>query len=97
MISASHNDATGLLNDLVKKHQEVDMRTTITIPDTLFQELMSFTEAGSRTEAVRVAVETYVRRAKLEQLRALRGKLDIIGTEKMDEADIREQHEQFDR
>ena len=64
------------------EHQEVDVRTTITIPDTLFSELMSFTEAGSRTEAVQVAVETYVRRAKLEQLRALRGKLDIIGTEK---------------
>ncbi len=55
---------------------------------------MNFTEASSRTEAVQVAVETYVRRAKLEQLR---GKLDIIGTEKMDEADIREQYEQFDR
>ena len=76
------------------KHQEVDVRTTITIPDTLFGELMSFTEAGSRTEAVQVAVETYVRRAKLEQLRALRGKLDVSGTEKMDEADI---SEQFDR
>ena len=73
------------------------MRTTITIPDTLFGELMSFTEASSRTEAVQVAVETYVRRAKLEQLRALRGKLDIRGTEKMDEADISEQREQFDR
>ena len=70
------------------------MRTTITIPDTLFGELMSFTEAGSRTEAIQVAVETYVRRAKLEQLRALRGKLDVSGTEKMDEADI---SEQFDR
>ena len=67
------------------------MRTTITIPDTLFGELMSFTEAGSRTEAVQLAVETYVRRAKLEQLRALRGKLDVSGTEKMDEADISEQ------
>ncbi len=68
------------------------MRTTITIPDTLFGELMSFTEAGSRTEAVQVAVETYVRRAKLEQLRALRGKLDIEGTEALDEADVREQN-----
>ena len=72
------------------------MRTTITIPDTLFGELMSFTEASSRTEAVQVAIETYVRRAKLEQLRALRGKLDITGTEKLDEADMREQRERFD-
>lgn len=71
------------------------MRTTITIPDQLFEELMRFTEAGSRTEAMQVAVETYVRRAKLEQLRALRGKLEILGTEASDEADVREQHAQL--
>lgn len=71
------------------------MRTTVTIPDPLFNELMDVTEAGSRTEAVRVAVEAYVRRAKLERLRALRGKLDIIGTEALDEADLREQHDQL--
>lgn len=73
------------------------MRTTITIPDTLFSELMNFTEASSRAEAVQVAVETYVRRAKLEQLRALRGKLDITGTEATDKVDIREQDEQLER
>ena len=73
------------------------MRTTITIPDSLFSELMSFTEAESRTEAVQVAVETYVRRTKLERLRALRGKLDIAGTEAMDRADIQEQCEQLGR
>lgn len=58
---------------------------------------MTFTEASSRTEAVQVAVEPYVRRAKLEQLRALRGKLDITGTEAVAEADIHEQREPFDR
>ena len=87
---------TDLASGVPIKHQEVEVRTTITISDTLFSELMTFTEAGSRTEAVQVAVETYVRRAKLEQLRALRGKLDITGTQKMDEADISEQHEQLD-
>lgn len=73
------------------------MRTTITIPDGLFDELMSFTKTDSRTEAVHLAVASYVRRAKLEQLRALRGKLNIDGTEAMDEADISEQHEQLFR
>jgi hypothetical protein len=97
MLLIRYSDATGLFSYIAAKHQGVNVRTTITIPDTLFNELMSFTEAGSRTEAVQVAVETYVRRAKLEQLRALRGKLDITGTEAMDEADIREQDEQFDR
>lgn len=71
------------------------MRTTVTIPDPLFDELLRFTEADSRTEAIQMAVETYVRRAKLERLRALRGKLDIQGTEAADEADVREQRERF--
>lgn len=48
---------------------------------TILGKLMGLTEASSRTEAVQMTVETYVRRAKLEQLRALRGKLDITGTE----------------
>lgn len=72
------------------------MRTTITIPDELFVQLMQFTNSESRTEAVQVAVESYVRRAKLEQLRALRGKLDITGTEASDEADIEAQRERLD-
>lgn len=71
------------------------MRTTITIPDDLFQQLMTYTKSDSRTEAVQVAVESYVRRARLEQLRALRGKLDITGTEASDEADIQAQHERL--
>ena len=71
------------------------MRTTVTIPDPLFDELLRFTEADSRTAAIQVAVETYVRRAKLERLRALRGKLDIKGTEASDEADLREQRERL--
>ena len=71
------------------------MRTTVTLPDPLFDELLQFTEAASRAEAVQVAVEAYVRRAKLEQLRALRGELDISGTEAADEADIAAQREQL--
>ena len=71
------------------------MRTTVTIPDPLFDELLRFTEADSRTQAIQMAVEAYVRRAKLERLRALRGKLDIQGTEAADEADMREQRERL--
>ena len=71
------------------------MRTTVTIPDPLFDELLRFTEADSRTEAIQVAVATYVRRAKLERLRSLRGKLDITGTEASDEADLHEQRERL--
>ena len=72
------------------------MRTTITIPDELFTQLMQHTKSESRTEAIQVAVEAYVKRARLEQLRALRGKLDITGTEASDEADTNAQLERLD-
>ena len=72
------------------------MRTTITIPDELFTQLMQYTESESRTKAVHVAVESYIKHAKIEQLRALWGKLDIVGTETSDKADINAQHEQLD-
>ena len=57
---------------------------------------MTYTKSDSRTEAVQVAVASYVKRAKLEQLRALRGKLDIAGTEANDEADIKAQQARLD-
>ena len=72
------------------------MRTTITIPDELFTQLMQYTKSESRTKAVHVAVESYIKRAKIEQLRALRGKLDVAGTETSDEADMNAQHERLD-
>ncbi len=71
------------------------MRTTVTIPDKLFEELMNASGSTSRSRAVQLAVEQYVRRAKLEQLRALRGKLDIDSSEALDEADRQEQHAQW--
>lgn len=73
------------------------MRTTITIPDTPFGELMGFTEASLRTEAAHMAVGTYVRQPKLEQIRTLRGELDITEPEATDEADIRGQNVQLER
>jgi hypothetical protein len=73
------------------------MRTTVQIPDPLFDELMSITKADSRTAAVQTAVEHFVRRRKLDQLRALRGKLDIGGTELSDQVDIEKQVERSGR
>lgn len=38
---------------------------------------MSYTGAKTRTEAVRVGLDEYLRRQRVERLRALRGKIDI--------------------
>ncbi len=51
------------------------MRTTITIDDGIFGELMRFTGAETRTEAINRALSEWLRRKKIEQLKALRGKI----------------------
>lgn len=51
------------------------MRTTVTMSDETLVELMRFSEANTRTEAVNRAVEEWVRLRKAQELRSLRGKL----------------------
>lgn len=68
------------------------MRTTVTIPDEVLVDLMRFTEALTRTEAVNWAIVEWVRRKKIEELRSLRGKLSFdVEIEEMRALDIEEQ------
>ncbi len=53
------------------------MRTTIDIPKDLLDNLMSISKTRKKKEAVRIALEEFVRRKKLEQLLDLPGKIDI--------------------
>jgi len=55
------------------------MRTTLVVDDALFPELMSLTRAHTKTEAVRVALEGYLKDRRKQALLALRGKLDLAG------------------
>ena len=53
------------------------VRTTLNVEDTLFDELLQYTGAKTKTEAVHLGITEYIRREKIERLRALRGKVDI--------------------
>lgn len=53
------------------------MRTTITIDDDKFEELMRITPNSSRAQAIQTAVYEYIKMKRKNQLLALRGKLDI--------------------
>lgn len=53
------------------------MRTTITVADGVFSDLMRLTEAKSRNEAINQALSEWVRRRKIEKLMNLRGKVSI--------------------
>ncbi len=53
------------------------MRTTITVDDVIFGDLMNLTQAKSRNEAINTALAEWVRRQKIQRLKSLRGKLSI--------------------
>ena len=66
------------------------MRTSVTLDDEVFQELMEITQETNRTRAVQKAVEGFVRAAKLEQLRQLRGQVSILSNEDIEAAELKE-------
>lgn len=67
------------------------MRTTVTMSEETLAELMHFSEARTKTEAVNRAVEEWVRLRKAQELRSLRGKLAFDGgIEEIRAADIEE-------
>lgn len=51
------------------------MRTTINVDDNTLDFVMKETGAPTKTEAIRKALEDYVRRRKIEKLIALKGKI----------------------
>lgn len=53
------------------------MRTTLNIDDDLIQEVMRFTKSENRSEAIRIALKSYIRQQELRQIRAMRGTMDI--------------------
>jgi Arc/MetJ family transcription regulator len=54
---------------------EASMRTTINIEDEVIRDLMQFTSAKTRTEAVNRAIVEWVRLKRIDELRAKRGKI----------------------
>lgn len=66
------------------------MRTSVTLDDKVFTELMEITAESNKTRAVQIAVERFVREAKLERLRQLRGKVLILGNKEIEAGEIAE-------
>jgi Arc/MetJ family transcription regulator len=53
------------------------MRTTVDLPEDLMSDLMALSKTRKKKDAVRVALEEFVRRKKMEKLLALPGKIEI--------------------
>ncbi|GAH77632.1 unnamed protein product [marine sediment metagenome] len=53
------------------------MRTTLNLPDDLIKEVISLTEAKTKTEAVNRALQEFIHRKRREALINLRGKISL--------------------
>ena len=53
------------------------MRTTLNISDKLIEDLHRFSQEKSKTKAVSIAIEDYIKRKKIERLLSLPGKINI--------------------
>ena len=53
------------------------MRTTVTLDGKKVSELLSETSAKSKAEAVSTAIDDYLRRRKIEKIKALKGTLEF--------------------
>lgn len=53
------------------------MRATLNIPDELINEVQRLSGEKTKTQAIVTVMEEYIRRKKMEDLLALRGKIDI--------------------
>lgn len=71
------------------------MRTTLNIDDAIFSELMRLTDARTKTEAVRIALEEFVRLKMKEELLSLKGKVEIEDVREEIHAADRKRHEEM--
>jgi len=53
------------------------MRTTIEIPDTLMKEALRASQAKTKTMVIVLGLQELINRHKLDQLRALRGRIEM--------------------
>lgn len=66
------------------------MRATLNIPDELIDEVQRISGEKTKTQAIVTVMEEYVRRKKMEDLLALRGKISIdYDWEREEEAEMK--------
>ncbi len=53
------------------------MRTTLNIDDLLMEKLLETTRQKSKTKAITIAIEDYLKKARIKKILSYQGKLDI--------------------
>ena len=73
-----------------------NMRTTIEIPDGLMREVLEISGESKKKDAVRTALEEFVKRRKTERLLGLPGKIEVKDLSKeLEEMELNE-HQSID-
>jgi len=55
----------------------VHMRATITIEKDMLDSILKETHAKSKTSAVKIVIDDYLRRKKIEKIKSMKGKLEF--------------------
>ncbi|MDO8690017.1 MAG: type II toxin-antitoxin system VapB family antitoxin [Dehalococcoidia bacterium] len=67
------------------------MRTTLDIDPNLLEAVVALTKESNKGRAVSKALQEYVRRERIEELRAMAGKIEMVDNlEELEELEIRE-------
>jgi Arc/MetJ family transcription regulator len=67
------------------------MRATLNIPDDLLSEVQKMLGEKSKTKAITIALQEYIRHRKIKELIALRGKVKIEDvTEELEKLELEE-------
>jgi metal-responsive CopG/Arc/MetJ family transcriptional regulator len=70
------------------------MRATLNIPDELISEVQKLSGEKSKTKAIVIAIQEYIKQKKIKELIALRGKVQIdYNWEKEEELEMEAQRE----
>lgn len=70
------------------------MRTTLNLDEALLTELMTVAGTKTKVEAVNLAISAFIRRKKLEGLKALSGKIHIADNwQELEEIELKAQEE----
>ncbi len=58
-------------------HKEVEMRTTLNLPEELLLEAMDVTHIGTKTRVIIIALQELIRRNRITELKKFKGKIDL--------------------
>ncbi len=58
-------------------HKEVEMRTTLDLPENLLEEAMKVAHVKTKTNVIVLALKELIRKSKISDLKKFKGKVDL--------------------